>query len=228
MADPKRVYILKHVANEDAGTLADFMTENNIAFEYVNLYAEASLPADFSRVQAVIAMGGPMNVDEEVKHPFLKAENKFIQEIGKKGIPFFGVCLGSQLLAKAFGARVYKAAAKEVGWGEVTLTGRALEDRVFRGIKEETLPVLQWHEDTFDLPKGAPLLATNPIVPNQALRCQDKMYGFQFHIEVKRGMLEDWFAGREDKEEIVNRFDTLETRLKELSWKIYRNFFSIC
>lgn len=225
--DTKRVYVLKHVANEDAGTLAGYMSENNILYEYVDLYAGASLPQDFSRIRAVLAMGGPMNVNEEDKYPFLKPENTFIQKIAEKNIPYLGVCLGSQLLAKAFGARVYKAGQPEVGWGEVSLTRDAQKDVLFSGLKESALPVLQWHEDTFDLPTGSALLATNAEVPHQALKIKEKMYGFQFHVEVKESMLEDWFAKRADKNEILQRFKALEPYLQKLTQKIYRNFFSI-
>jgi GMP synthase-like glutamine amidotransferase len=226
VAGEKRVFVLKHVENEDAGTIADFMKANAIPFEYVNLYAGGAFP-DLLQARAVIAMGGPMNVDEEARHPFLKTENKFIQEAGKRGIPYLGVCLGSQLLAKAFGGRVYKAGRPEVGWGEVTLTRDGAKCPLFAGLKSETLPVLQWHEDTFDIPQGGALLASNPVVPNQALSVGERMFGFQFHVEVNQAMLENWFAKRADKDEIVKRFRALEETLKEITGVIYRNFFSI-
>jgi GMP synthase-like glutamine amidotransferase len=226
MAGEKRVFVLKHVENEDAGTIADFMNANAIPFRYVNLHSGEGLP-DISQARAVIAMGGPMNVDEEAKYPFLKVENKFIQETGRRGVPYLGVCLGSQLLAKAFGARVYKAGQPEVGWGDVTLTRDGANCALFAGLKSETLPVLQWHEDTFDIPKGGMLLASNSIVPNQAVLAGDKMFGFQFHVEVNKTMLENWFAKHASKDEILKRFDALEGKLKEITNVIYRNFFSI-
>ena len=89
-----------------------------------------------------------MNVYEEEKHPFLKDEDVFIKKVLSGGVPCFGVCLGSQLIAKALGGRVYKNAVKEIGWYEVRFTEAARNDRLFAGL-EDTELVFHWHGETF-------------------------------------------------------------------------------
>jgi GMP synthase (glutamine-hydrolysing) len=136
-------------------------------------------------------LGGPMNVYEEDKFPFLKAENSFLKEIVAKEIPFLGICLGGQLLAKACGAQVSKSSEKEVGWGTVKLTSAAKQDELFRNLPHK-LPVYQWHEDTFALPEGAVHLASSEGCPHQAFRIGNDAYGLQFHSEVTSDMEREW------------------------------------
>jgi GMP synthase (glutamine-hydrolysing) len=100
------------------------------------------------------------------------------------------VCLGVQLLAASLGARVYEGAEPEVGVLPVELTEDALRDPVFAGLPR-TLPALQWHGDTFDLPAGAVRLAGSPAYPNQAFRFRHA-YGVQFHLEVSTAMAREW------------------------------------
>src|SRR5215212_1594324 len=107
-------------------------------------------------------MGGPMSVNDEADHPWLAAEKAFVRSVVEAGVPFLGVCLGSQLLASALGARVYpNPAGAEVGLLGVERTAAGRADPVL-GALAEPLVSLQWHGDTFDLPDGAELLATSP------------------------------------------------------------------
>ena len=162
----KEVLILQHVANEGAGTIHDYLNTQKIPFYFIRLYENEALPKALDQVRSVIVMGGPMNVYEEDKFPFLKEENIFIQRLIQENIPMLGVCLGSQLLAKALGAKVMKAGAPEIGWGDVEISSNGDKDPLFGELKSKKLRVLQWHEDTFELPKGAVRLASSQIVPN--------------------------------------------------------------
>ena len=168
-----------------------------------------------------------MNVYEETSYPFLVEENRYIREAVKMGVPYLGVCLGSQLLAKALGAKVYKAKQEEIGWDEVTLKNTAASDRLFGPLGLQRLKVLQWHGDTFDLPEGAMHLASSPVVPHQAYAVKGRFYGFQFHVEVNRPMLQDWFKDRKDLPEILSEFDAYRAELDRLTSKIYASFFSL-
>lgn len=139
----------------------------------------------------ILAMGGPMSVNDDASLPWLRAEKRLIAEAVRDGTAFWGTCLGVQLLAAALGARVYPGERPEVGLMTVRLTAEALADPIFQGVPEE-LAALQWHGDTFDLPEGAVRLAGSLEYPNQAFRWGSKAYGIQFHIEVSAEMALEW------------------------------------
>jgi GMP synthase-like glutamine amidotransferase len=105
---------------------------------------------DWRAFDAIVAMGGPMGAVDDDEHPWLVDEKRLIAEAVRSGLPFWGVCLGVQLLAASLGARVYPGPSPEVGLLPVTLTDEALADPVFAGTPRELL-TLQWHGDTFDL-----------------------------------------------------------------------------
>ena len=223
---PKEVVILEHVSTEKAGTLLDHLNKNGIPFQSIRLYERGYALPPLDSAAALIVMGGPMNVYEEDKFPFLREENLYIKEAVKNKVPYLGICLGSQLLAKALGARVYKAKRAEVGWDDVRLSESAQKDGIFSGLDLSSLKVLQWHEDTFDLPEGAVHLASSPAVPHQAYSLDGLFYGLQFHVEVDRPMLQQWFEKRDDLEKILSEYDGYHLELARITERIYGNFFS--
>ena len=228
MAGPSpSVVILQHVANENAGTILGYLKKQGISFQEVRLFEKDHALPPLKRTRALVVMGGPMNVYEEDKCPFLKEENRFIRDAVRERIPYLGICLGAQLLAKALGARVYKAAQPEVGWDNVRLSGAAKKEALFRGLDAPAVQVLQWHEDTFDLPEKAVHLASSEAVPNQAYGIDGLFYGFQFHIEVDRAMLGDWFKDRSDVKQILSQYDDHDEDLKKITDKLYENFFRL-
>jgi GMP synthase (glutamine-hydrolysing) len=103
-----------------------------------------------------------------------------------------GVCLGAQLLAHALGARVYRGERAEIGCGGVSLTETGREDPVLGSVGTATLPVVHWHEDTFELPADASLLAGSRLYPHQAFRVGARAYGLQFHVEVEQELAQTW------------------------------------
>lgn len=218
------VFILKHVPNEGAGTISDYLSQNKIPFVNANLYEGDGLPEAVD-VRCAVIMGGPMNVYEEEKHPFLKEEDVFIRRLLDKNIPVLGICLGSQLIAKASGAKVMRAPVEEIGWDTVHLTAQALKDPLFSRVDGPALKVLQWHGDTFELPKNAVLLAESPAVKHQAYRLKDNVYGLQFHLEIDRPMLENWFKNREDRDLILKEYEAYKPKLAKITNHIYSNFF---
>ena len=220
----KKVWILKHVASEDAGTIKDFLIRQTIPFGTVDLYDGAKLP-DLNEINSLVIMGGPMNVYEEDAYSFLKEETVFIRKALDQNIPSLGICLGAQLIAKALGAKVYKAQVKEVGWDDILLNEEAQKDSLFSKMTYPAMRVLQWHEDTFDLPKGAVLLASSRQVPHQAYRYMQNTYGLQFHVEVNRAMLEDWFSKLPEKQNILEEHNQYQGRLDGITEQIYKRFF---
>jgi len=139
-----------------------------------------------------------MNVYEEDRYPFLRDEDLFIKEAIQRGRLILGICLGAQLVAKALGAKIFKAPVKEIGWYDVSLTGIGSQDPLFSKLPE-TFPVFQWHEDTFETPKAGRLIATSASVPSQAFRYGGNVYGLQFHLEVTEEMIHDWLKSYEEE-----------------------------
>lgn len=216
-----------HVESEHAGTLADYMNAHKITFRPVRLYAGEKLPDDVTKVRAALIMGGPMNVYEEEKFPFLKDEGIFIKKLIAANVPTLGVCLGSQLIAKALGAKVMKAKKPEIGWMDIALTNERRSDALFRTVSGTQLRVLQWHEDTFELPRGAVHLAASADVPNQAFSFNEFIYGLQFHIEVDEAILKNWFKNKPELPAILKEWESYRERLAALTVPIYRAFFAL-
>jgi len=222
-----RALILKHVPNEDAGTILSFLDKQRIPHETVDLYADGALPSSMDEVGSLIIMGGPMNVDEEEKYPFLKKEKIFLKETVLQKKPCLGICLGAQLLAKLLGARVFKATAPEIGWDDVISTEQGLADPYFSALSSGRLKVLQWHEDTFDLPENAVLLASSKLVPHQAFRYEKHVYGLQFHVEVNEPMLKDWFKKSAELSKILAEYEEYREKLSSLTDNFYKKFFAV-
>jgi GMP synthase (glutamine-hydrolysing) len=183
------VLVLQHIACEPPGAFEDVLRERGARLHRVELDEGEALP-DWRPFDAVIAMGGPMSVNDEDDHPWLRDEKQLIADAVRAGTPFWGVCLGVQLLAASLGAPVYAGSAPEVGLLPVDLTDAGRRDPVF-GDLPSPLVTLQWHGDTFDLPRGATLLASSPAYANQAFRI-GSAYGVQFHLEVSAEMAREW------------------------------------
>ena len=185
-----RALVLQHVASEPPGAFEDVLVKRGARIHRVELDEGETLP-DWRDVDAIVAMGGPMSVNDDDTLPWLREEKRYIGDAVRAGVPFWGTCLGVQLLAASLGARVYAGPKPEVGLLPVTLTDVGLADPVFAGLPREQL-TLQWHGDTFDLPEGAVRLAGSPAYPHQAFRWQSHAYGVQFHLEVSAAMAREW------------------------------------
>jgi len=184
-----RVLVLQHIACEPPGTYEDVLRKRGNELERIELDEGDHLP-NWREFDAIVAMGGPMSAGDDAALPWLTDEKRLIAEAVEAGKPYWGVCLGVQLLAASLGAQVYPGPAPEVGILSVTLTEEGRDDPVFGSLPDE-LPTLQWHGDTFDLPPGAVRLAGSPAYPNQAFRAH-RAYGVQFHIEVSPELASEW------------------------------------
>jgi GMP synthase (glutamine-hydrolysing) len=183
------VLVLQHIACEPPGVYEDVLRERGANLHRIEVDAGDELP-DWRDFGAIVAMGGPMSVNDDAELPWLREEKKLVAEAVRASMPFWGVCLGVQLLAASLGARVYAGDEPEVGVLPVELTEEGRRDPVFSGLPA-SVPALQWHGDTFDLPSGAVRLAGSPAYPNQAFRF-DHAYGVQFHLEVSSEMAREW------------------------------------
>lgn len=185
-----KVLVLQHIACEPPGEFEEVLKARRASIHRVEL-DELELLPDWRGFDAIVAMGGPMSVYDDAAFPWLTGEKRLIHDAVHAGMPFFGTCLGVQLLAASLGARVYSGSKPEVGLLPVTLTDEATRDPVFRRLPRE-LMALQWHGDTFDLPDGAVLLASSPAYPAQAFRWGSSAYGVQFHLEVDVELATEW------------------------------------
>ncbi|MFA5362368.1 MAG: type 1 glutamine amidotransferase [Candidatus Omnitrophota bacterium] len=227
------ILIIKHIVDEGPGTIEDFFRNASWPLKIVNVFENDSLPDGVEGIGAVISLGGPMNVHEEEKYPFLKSEDVFLKEAVKREIPVLGVCLGAQLLAKACGAKVVMSPLKEIGWYPVSLTDEGKADPLFEEVPS-VLDVFQWHEDMFEIPPGGVLLASSRQCPNQAFRFGKNAYGLQFHIEVTPDMIESWLskfsreycAGADPKDMLIESHKRKESYRKQAD-SVYLNFARI-
>jgi len=154
--------------------------------DYADL-AIGSLPR--GTADAYISMGGPMSANDNL--PWLKREMDILERAAAEGIPVLGVCLGSQLIARALGARVFRNPEKEIGWHPVHWTPAAARDPLFNSLADPEM-LFHWHGETFDLPTGAEWLAWSHRCRHQAFRCGRHVYGLQFHLEVTAHMITGW------------------------------------
>ncbi|HEX4745689.1 MAG TPA: type 1 glutamine amidotransferase [Gaiellaceae bacterium] len=184
-----RALVLQHIACEPPGVFEDVLLERGVELHRVELDEGDQLP-DWGDFDAIVAMGGPMSVNDDAELPWLTEEKRAVGDAVRAGKPYWGVCLGVQLLAASLGERVYAGPEPEVGLLPVELTDEGRTDPVFGGFGE-SLVTLQWHGDTFDLPDGAVRLASSPAYANQAFRFQ-RAYGVQFHLEVSAEMAREW------------------------------------
>ena len=185
-----RALVLQHIRCEPPGLFSGMLNERGVVIETIELDEGGELP-DWREVDLVLAMGGPMSVHDEAEHPWLAGEKQWIAAAARAGVPYFGVCLGAQLLAASLGAPVYTGDTPEVGVLPVTATAAADGDPVL-GVLGDEFPALQWHGDTFGIPAGAVHLARSQAYPHQAFRFGEAAYAVQFHVEVTGGMLAEW------------------------------------
>jgi len=182
--------------------MADLCQQRGLAVDIVRLDLGAPVPDALENGDILIVMGGSMGVADlcDPRYPFLAKEVALLQTVLAKSQPVLGVCLGAQLLAHAAGSRVYPnqhpdalgvlRPRREVGFGDVRLIGAGHEPSL-AGLPE-TIPVLHWHGDTFDLPAGAVRLAENDVCANQAYRIGRRAFGLQFHVETDAPLVRYW------------------------------------
>jgi GMP synthase (glutamine-hydrolysing) len=185
-----RALVLQHIACEPPGHYEDVLAERGVAIHRVELDEGGAFP-DWRGFDLIVAMGGPMSVNDDRDLPWLTQEKSAIGEAVRAGVPYWGACLGAQLLAASLGARVFAGPRPEIGVLPVQLTGAAPADPVFGPLPAEFF-VLQWHGETFELPAGSVLLAGSAAYPHQAFRWGRRAYGVQFHLEASVDLVREW------------------------------------
>lgn len=183
-----KIHCLAHVPFEDAANIGRWAKLRVHSLAYTHFFKDESLPP-LEWLDMLAIMGGPMNVYEHDRYPWLIAEKTFIRQAIDAGKKVIGVCLGAQLIADVLGGRVAANAHKEIGWHIVTQTPQAAQSKAISALPPE-MTVFQWHGDTFSLPPGAVHLASNDVCENQAFQYGDHVLGLQFHLEYSEESIE--------------------------------------
>lgn len=186
----RRVVLIRHGDEPDDDRVVQFFTSRGVQPEIRRPFRGEVLGEADGSVAASVVYGGPFNVFEEEKHPFLREEARWITQCMGRGIPLLGICQGAQQIARVLGAEVGPKPGEptEFGYYEITPTEEG------RDILPGPLVVTQSHFHGFDIPPGATRLAGSALFPNQAFRHGETSYGFQFHPEVTPEGFRRWQA----------------------------------
>ena len=186
------VLIVQHEPSVPAGLIARGVADAQAEVTVFEAWRENEWPS-VDEIGALVVMGGTMNVDQVAEYPFLSQSRDLMASAIDNDVPTLGVCLGSQMMARVLGAEVRRADPRNAVFSTLALTEAGERDPVtasFDGVE-----VLQFHEDTFDVPDGAVPLATSAHSSlAQAFRYGTNAYAIQFHFEVDRPILEGWLS----------------------------------
>ena len=187
----KTLLAVRHVPFEDLGSFALLLAESGYAIRYVD-----APTADFAALgkepwDLLVVLGGPIGVNDAADYPFLTAELKFVEARLKAEAPLLGICLGSQLMATALGAKVRRIESVEIGWSPLKLTDAGKNSP----LKHLTAPVFHWHGEGYDAPTGAVNLAYTALTSCQGFSWGKQALAMQFHPEVTERGLEQWYVG---------------------------------
>lgn len=214
-----------------------YALERGIKLTVLRLWEPYEMP-DPKRFDAIVVLGGSMDVDEDF--PSKNDELELIRAADRAGVPVLGICLGAQLIAHAFGAAVYPMAEKggpkaEMGVRRIALTADGSSGSLFTGF-EKRFPVVQLHGDTFDLPEGAKLLAEGEECRNQAFSIGNTTFGVQFHLEYTPYTLshlyeanKQWVEGpyAPAEEKLMNETFKAEPAVKAQFERMMDNFLAV-
>ena len=193
--------VIQNSSTAPLGVLEKCIRQNNIALKILAPSAGERLPID-SSYDGLIVLGGPMNAENDADYPHLKDTVSLIQQFAEENKPILGICLGAQLIARAFGSRVYQHDVVELGFTPLRGIDSAIaNDALLKCAlpsNSEPIQIMEWHFDTFELPESAQLLMTGDCCIHQAYRIHDNIYGFQCHFEVDRSILKGWLTNGRD------------------------------
>ena len=198
------VLFVQNSKTEGSGYLGDLLKNDGFKITSVNAKHESLPKKDFS---LVVILGAPESANDDL--PYLQAEQQLIKNCVEKNIPVLGICLGSQLIAKTFGAKVYCGSHKEIGfYNDLKIQN---DTSFFSGFKNP-FTVFHWHGEIFDLPDGAVRLASSEHYLNQAFQYKSAV-GLQFHLEVNEEMVHLWLDDIDKELQKIPHIDPQKIRL---------------
>lgn len=185
-----RVAVVENTVISHLGQVGVALEEAGAEIVVYRPFRGEALP-DMSRYHGLVVLGGEQSAIDDDLHPYLPHLAARMRDAAEAGKAVLGICLGSQILARAFGGQNLLGKTREFGWHRIHHTAEGKADPVLSAVEEE-FPIFQWHSDTFTLPEGAVRLAENPAVANQAFRVGRAAYGTQFHFEASTPVVEEW------------------------------------
>jgi len=188
-----RVLVIENYPNTPLGLVGAALDEGGAEVSVLRMHAGDPLPESDSSYDALVMLGGAQSAVDDADHPYLAAEAALARRFGDGDKPVLGICLGAQLLARAYGGTNILGRPPEFGWHPVRPTSAGARDPVLAAIGDAA-PVFHWHTDTFTLPAGAVHLATSAITEQQAFRIGRAAYGIQFHFEAGTELVAAWTA----------------------------------
>jgi GMP synthase-like glutamine amidotransferase len=226
------IRIFRHIDCEGPAYLQTMLQEKNILFELVRIDEFEPVKTSLDHVAGLIFMGGTMSVNDPLE--WIAQEVALIQQAVQQNIPVLGVCLGSQLLAKALGSRIYPGPCMEIGWYPVNCITR---HPVTAGLPQQ-IDVFHWHGETFDLPKEAQLLFSNERYLNQGFAVGPHL-GLQFHVEMESELVREWFRRNpadlerrcehaHDANAILSDLDTRIAKMQTAAHILFDNWLRNC
>jgi GMP synthase-like glutamine amidotransferase len=186
-----RILIVENFRGTSLGQVELALSEAGAEQVWIRPWNGEALPAASDGFHGMVVLGGEQSAIDDDLHPYLPALAGLMKRFGDDDKAVLGICLGSQLLARAHGGTNILGAAREFGWHRVALTDTGRVDPVFAAFNGE-FPIFEWHSDTFTLPEGAVHLAYSDAVTNQCFRVGRASYGMQFHFEANRSVVEAW------------------------------------
>ena len=180
----RRILFIQNGEWDQPGHFATMLAAQGAHVEVIRAWLGEAIPQRSADWVGIAVGGGAMSAYELEEYPWLKAATALLQDARATGVPTLGMCLGAQLMAQAWGGRVYRNQEREIGFHPIHYTPAAIHDPVWQG--EATVPFrpVSWHQDAFTLPPGAALLASSALTPHQLFRVADRHYGLQFHLEM--------------------------------------------
>lgn len=191
MARRMRVLVIENYPNTTLGLVGEALRQADAEARIVRTHAGEGLPASHDAFDAAVLLGGGQSALDDADHPYLPQEVALARAFGEADKPVLGICLGAQLLARAYGAENILGRPIEFGWRQVRTTRAGRADPVLAALGEGA-PLFHWHTDTFTLPPGAVHLATSEMTRNQAFRIGRAVYGIQFHFEAGTELVAQW------------------------------------
>lgn len=176
-----RIHCIIHEPFEGIGCIKKWIQLKGHSLSFTLTFNKEAFPKT-ENFDWLIIMGGGMSVYEDKKYPGLRTEKRFLKKVIKEKKTILGICLGSQFLADALGAKVYPAIEKEIGWFPLTLNKDNWPEQLQS--LPQTITVFHWHGDTFDLPDNTVHLASSELTLNQAFLYNDNALALQYHYEV--------------------------------------------